>query len=181
MVKIHPTADVQSQSIGNNSVIWQFVIILPGAVIGKNCNINAYCFLENDVIVGNNVTLKCGVYLWDGIVLEDNVQIGPNVAFTNDLYPRAKQAFNVSKTFIRHGASIGANATLIGGITIGKYALIGAGSVVTKNVPDNTLWYGNPARHVAYVCNCGYKLDDSLICKKCNLQYRIENLQLAKK
>ena len=178
MFKIHPTADVQSQSIGNNTAIWQFVIILPKAVIGKNCNINAFCFIENDVVIGDNVTVKCGVSLWDGIVLEDYVQIGPNVAFTNDLYPRAKQTFNIARTVIKHGASIGANVTIIGGITIGEYALIDASSIVTRNVSNNTLWYGNPARHFGIVCNCGCKLDDSLICKKCGMRFRINNNKL---
>jgi UDP-2-acetamido-3-amino-2,3-dideoxy-glucuronate N-acetyltransferase len=112
---IHPTSDIQTKNIGNNTTIWQFVVCLPRAIIGNNCNINAYCFIENDVIIGNNVTIKCGVFLWDGITIEDNVQIGPGVAFTNDLYPRAKKKFSITKTVIRKGASVGANATIIGG------------------------------------------------------------------
>jgi len=176
---IHPTSIVQSTKIGDNTSIWQFVVVLPNAEIGNNCNINAHCFIENDVVVGNNVTVKCGVYLWDGIVVEDNVQIGPNVTFTNDLYPRAKQRFNLLKTKIEFGASIGANATIIGGITIGKYSLIGAGSVVTKNIPNNTLWVGNPSRQVGFVCNCGHKLNHDLVCSCCGLKYKYDNwLQL---
>jgi UDP-2-acetamido-3-amino-2,3-dideoxy-glucuronate N-acetyltransferase len=180
-MKIHPLSDVQSTRIGIDTIIWQYTIILPDARIGNNCNINAHCFVENDVIIGNDVTVKCGVYLWDGIILEDSVQIGPNVTFTNDKYPRAKQSFVVSRTVVKKGASIGANATIIGGITIGKYALIGAGSVVTKNVPDNALWIGNPAKQAGYVCDCGGKLNRLLICEKCNISYEFEKLGLVHK
>ena len=174
-MKIHPTAEVQSQHIGTNTLIWQYTVILPEAIIGDFCNVNAHCFIENKVVIGNNVTIKCGVYVWDGITIEDNVQIGPNVTFTNDLYPRAKQKFNLIKTLIKKGASIGANATLLGGITIGEYALISAGSLVTKNVPNNTLWYGHPAKLQGYVCNCGQKLNDILRCETCNSHYVIQN------
>ena len=172
---IHPTSIVQSNKIGNNTQIWQYVVVLPKAEIGNNCNINAHCLIENEVVVGNNVTVKCGVYLWDGIILEDNVQVGPNVTFTNDLYPRAKKVFSLLKTKVEFGASIGANATIIGGVTIGKYSLIGAGSVVTKNTPNNTLWIGNPARQKGFVCNCGQKLDQDLICVNCGLEYIYNN------
>jgi UDP-2-acetamido-3-amino-2,3-dideoxy-glucuronate N-acetyltransferase len=174
-MKIHPTSDVQSKKIGADTVIWQYTIVLPGAAIGNNCNINSHCFIENDVHIGNNVTIKCGVYIWDGITIGNDVHIGPNVTFTNDLYPRSKHLFEISKTIIKHGASLGANATIIAGITIGEFALIGAGSVVTKDIPNNTLWKGNPARHSAYVCNCGNKLDTDLHCKICNMDYRIVN------
>ncbi|NMB64867.1 MAG: N-acetyltransferase [Spirochaetes bacterium] len=116
---IHPTADVQTENIGNRTQIWQYVVILPGAKIGKNCNINAHCFIENDVIIGDNVTVKCGVYLWDGLVIEDNVFIGPNVSFTNDKYPRSKKyPERFDKIIIKKGASIGAGAVILGGITI---------------------------------------------------------------
>ena len=146
--RVHHTADIQTENIGKGTTLWQYVVILKGAVIGENCNINCHCFIENDVIVGNNVTLKSGVYLWDGITIEDNVQIGPNVTFTNDKYPRAKQKFEVQRTLIKSNASIGAGSVILGGITIGENAMIGAGSVVTKNVPANQLWLGNPARFV---------------------------------
>lgn len=146
---IHPTADVQTKNIGAQTRIWQFAVVLRGAIIGKNCNINSHTFIEDDVVIGNNVTVKCGVYLWNGIRIENNVFIGPNVTFTNDKYPRSKQYPNAFQTTIlKAGASIGANATILGGITIGKNVMIGAGSVVTKNVPDNELWVGNPARLV---------------------------------
>jgi UDP-2-acetamido-3-amino-2,3-dideoxy-glucuronate N-acetyltransferase len=172
-MKIHPTADVQSEKIGVETVIWQYTIVLPGATIGNNCNINSHCFVENDVMIGNNVTLKCGVYIWDGISIEDNVHIGPNATFTNDLYPRSKHHFDISRTLVKHGASIGANATIIAGITIGAFALIGAGSVVTKDIPNNTLWIGNPARQAAFVCNCGQKLNEDLHCTQCNSDFKI--------
>lgn len=171
---IHPKSDVQSSKIGEGTTIWQFTVVLPGATIGKDCNINSHCFIEDDVNIGNEVTIKCGVYIWDGITIEDNAFIGPNVTFINDRFPRSKQIFNLLKTLIKRGASIGANATILPGITVGAYALIGAGSVVTRDIPDNTIWIGNPARQTAYVCNCGQKLDTTLHCKLCNSDYRLE-------
>ncbi len=148
---IHKLADVQSSNIPESTRVWQFVVVLPGAVLGENCNICSQCFIENDVRIGNNVTVKNGVYLWDGITVEDNVQIGPNVTFTNDKYPRAKQAFELQRTTIKKGASIGAASVILGGVTIGENALIGAGSVVTKDVPANELGLGNPARLVRVI------------------------------
>jgi len=145
---IHKFSDCQSDKIPASTNIWQYVVVLPNASIGENCNICAHSFIENDVVIGNNVTVKCGVYLWDGILIEDNVQIGPNVTFTNDKYPRAKQKFELQRTTIKRNASIGAGSIILGGITIGENALIGAGSVVTKNVPANELWFGNPARFI---------------------------------
>ena len=145
---IHPLSDVQSSSIPESTRVWQYVVILRDAVIGENCNICSHSFIENDVKIGNNVTIKCGVYLWDGITLEDNVQIGPNVTFTNDKYPRAKQAFELQRTVIKKNASIGAAAVILGGVTICENAMIGAGSVVTKDIPANELWVGNPAKFV---------------------------------
>ncbi|MBB4844062.1 acetyltransferase-like isoleucine patch superfamily enzyme [Paucibacter oligotrophus] len=144
---IHPSADVQSQSIGADTRIWQFCVVLAGARIGRDCNINAQCFIENDVVLGDRVTVKCGVQLWDGLRVEDDVFIGPNVSFANDKYPRSKQypeAFQ--STHLGRGASIGANATILGGVSIGAGAMIGAGSVVTRDVPAGELWLGNPAR-----------------------------------
>jgi acetyltransferase-like isoleucine patch superfamily enzyme len=145
---IHPLADVQSKKIGINTQIWQFTVVLKDAVVGNNCNICANCFIENDVIIGNNVTIKSGCYLWDGLVLEDYVQLGANVTFTNDKYPRAKQEFKLQHTLIKRKASIGAGSVILGGITIGENAMIGAGSVVTKDIPANELWVGNPAKYV---------------------------------
>lgn len=158
--KIHPKADVQTTFIGNNTVIWQFSVVLAKAIIGNNCNINCNCFIENDVIIGNNVTVKAGVYIWDGLRIEDDVFLGPNMTFTNDLQPRSKvYPEHFLTTIIKKGASIGANATVLAGITIGDYAMIGAGSVVTKDVPPFTLWYGNPARHRGYVTKEGEVVD----------------------
>ena len=142
---IHTTAEVHTKNIGKETSIWQYCVVLKNAKIGNNCNICAQCFIENEVKIGNNVTIKNGIYLWDGITIEDNVQIGPNVTFTNDKYPRAKQPFNMQLTVIKKNASIGAGSIILGGITIGENAMIGAGSVVTKNVPANELWVGNPA------------------------------------
>ena len=144
---IHRLADVQTAQIGDGTKVWQFVVILAGAKIGDDCNINSHCLIENDVAIGNRVTVKSGVQLWNGLRVEDDVFIGPNATFTNDKYPRSKQypdAFQT--TTIRRGSSIGANATILGGITIGERAMIGAGSVVTRNVPDGELWAGSPAR-----------------------------------
>ncbi len=160
MNKIHPLSDVQSHNIGDKTTIWQFCVILPNAIIGENCNICAQVLVENDVIIGNNVTVKSGVQIWDGITIEDNVFIGPNVTFTNDIIPRSKvYPDRFEKTLIKKGASIGANSTIIAGNIIGEYALIGAGSVVTKNIPSNTIWYGNPAKQKGFITNNGIILD----------------------
>lgn len=149
---IHPLADVQTKKIGDNTRIWQFCVILPNVEIGSNCNICANVFIENGVKVGNNVTLKSGVQLWTGLLVEDDVFIGPNATFTNDHTPRSGQhPDKYLETKICRGASIGANATILCGITIGENAMIGAGAVVTKDIPANSVWYGNPARMKAYI------------------------------
>lgn len=149
---IHPLSDVMSSTIGQKTKVWQYSVILPKAVIGENCNICAHTLIENDVVIGDNVTVKSGVYVWDGITLKDNVFIGPCVTFTNDKKPRSKQyPDEFPKTVVEEGASIGANATLLPGINIGKNALIGAGAVVTKNVPENAIMVGNPAVIKGYV------------------------------
>ena len=145
---IHPTAEVHTTNIGKGTSIWQYCVILMNTIIGDNCNICAQCFIENDVNIGNNVTIKNGVYLWDGITIEDNVQIGPNVTFTNDKYPRAKHPYNLQRTLIKSRASIGGASIILGGVTIGENAMVGAGSLVTKDIPDNELWYGNPAKFI---------------------------------
>lgn len=145
---VHALADVQTRDIGAGTRIWQFCVVLPGARLGRDCNVNAHCLIENDVILGDRVTVKSGVQLWDGLRAEDDVFIGPNVTFTNDKYPRSKKpppAF--ATTVLRGGASIGANATILCGVQIGANAMVGAGSVVTRDVPAGELWLGNPARH----------------------------------
>ena len=145
---IHPLSDCQAK-IPESTNIWQFCVVLPNAQVGENCNICSHCFIENDVKIGNDVTIKCGVQLWDGVRIEDNVFVGPNVTFTNDLFPRSKQhPAEYAKTNLKKGCSIGANSTIVCGVTIGENAMIGAGSVVTKDVPAGELWYGNPARFV---------------------------------
>lgn len=157
---IHPLSDVQSSHVGEGTRIWQFCVVFPHARIGHDCNICANVLIENDVVVGNNVTVKSGVQLWDGVTVEDNVFIGPNVTFTNDLVPRSKQyPEQFARTLIREGASIGANTTIVAGHIIGRYAFVGAGSVVTKDIPDNTVWFGNPAVMRGYITNDGVILD----------------------
>jgi len=156
---IHETAIVESENIGESTKIWAFCNILKGAIIGKNCNICDGCFIESNVTVGDNVTIKNGVYLWDGITIEDDVFIGPNATFTNDRYPRSKNIRYVQQmTILKLGCSIGANATILSGIVIGQHAMIGAGAVVTKDVPDFTLVYGNPATDRGRVDKKGKKL-----------------------
>jgi acetyltransferase-like isoleucine patch superfamily enzyme len=147
MIKIHPLADVQSTNIGDGTMVWQFCVVLKNATIGENCNINCQVLVENEAVIGNNVTIKPGVQIWDGITVEDNVFIGPNVTFTNDRHPKSKNKdYLMEKTLVKKGASIGANATILPGITIGENAIIGAGAVVTKNIPAGETWVGNPAR-----------------------------------
>lgn len=178
----HKLSDVQTNNIGENTKIWQYVVILKDAEIGKNCNINANVFIENDVIVGNNVTIKSGVQLWNGLRVEDNVFIGPNVTFTNDLIPRSKKyPDSFLKTIINKGASIGANATIIAGNEIGKYALIGAGSVVTKNIGMFEVWYGNPAKKIGYITKKGDILNLDLVCKSNQKEYYFKEDKLIEK
>jgi len=154
-VYIHDRAIVETEYVGEGTRIWAFAHILKDARIGKNCNICDHTFIEGDVVVGNNVTIKSGVYLWDGLRIEDNVFIGPNATFTNDIRPRSRvHPSEFMKTHVRKGASIGANATILCGITIGQWAVIGAGSVVTKDVPDYALIYGVPAKVRGYACEC---------------------------
>jgi acetyltransferase-like isoleucine patch superfamily enzyme len=148
-VFIHPLADVQTTEIGAGTRIWQFAVIVKGARIGRNCNICAHTFIEGGVIIGDDVTLKSGVYLWDGVQLGNGVFVGPNATFTNDMFPRSKQRPEAwLRTVIEDGASIGANATLLPGITIGAGAMVGAGAVVTKSVAPGDVVVGNPARVV---------------------------------
>jgi len=147
MASIHKLSDVQTQDIGSGTRIWQYAVVLQGARIGENCNVCAHTFVEGGVVVGNNVTIKCGVYLWEGVSVEDDVFIGPNATFTNDREPRSKQYPEAyAKTLLKQGCSIGANATLLPGVTIGRYAMVGAGAVVTKDVPDYAVVVGNPAK-----------------------------------
>lgn len=173
---IHPKAVVETSAIGKGTRIWAFSYILKEARIGDNCNVCSHTFIEGGVSIGNEVTVKSGVYIWDGVKIDDSVFIGPNVTFTNDLVPRSKQyPEKFLETTIEYGASIGANATIIAGNKIGKYAMIGAASVVTKDIPNNTLWYGNPCEFKAFICNCGKKLASNLFCDNCNKQFEVYN------
>jgi acetyltransferase-like isoleucine patch superfamily enzyme len=150
--QIHPSADVQSVAIGAGTTIWQYVVVLHRARIGQDCNICAQVFVENDVVVGDRVTIKSGVQLWDGLRVEDDVFIGPNVTFTNDKFPRSKvypEKFPV--TTLQAGASIGGGAVILPGLTIGEHAMVGAGAVVTRDVPPYAVVVGNPARVIGSV------------------------------
>jgi UDP-2-acetamido-3-amino-2,3-dideoxy-glucuronate N-acetyltransferase len=149
----HPLSDVQSTQLGEGTRIWQFVVVLPGARIGRDCNVNAQCLIEDDVVVGDRVTVKSGVQLWNGLRVGDDVFIGPNATFTNDLFPRSKiYPVEFTQTIICRGASIGANVTVLAGVTIGEHAMVGAGSVVTCDIPAGEVWYGNPARFSGRRC-----------------------------
>lgn len=148
----HPAAIVESEEIGAGTRVWAFAHILPGARVGSGCNICDHVFVENDVVVGDRVTVKCGVQLWDGVRLEDDVFVGPNATFTNDLFPRSRQIpAEFKRTLVRRGASIGANATVLPGLTVGREAMVGAGAVVTHDVPARAIVVGNPAAIVGYV------------------------------
>ncbi|AVH37472.1 dTDP-6-deoxy-3,4-keto-hexulose isomerase [Pseudomonas monteilii] len=152
MPSIHQLADVKSDAIGEGTRVWQFVVIMNGAKIGRNCNICAHTLIEGDVVLGDNVTVKSGVYLWDGTRIADDVFIGPNATFTNDVMPRSKvypEQFN--GITLERGASIGANATLLPGIVVGEYAMVGAGAVVTKDVPPYAVVVGNPAKIIRVI------------------------------
>ena len=152
MPTIHKLADVTSSAIGVGTRIWQFAVVLKGAALGANCNVCAHTFIEGDVVVGNNVTLKSGVYLWAGTVLEDDVFVGPNATFTNDRMPRSKvYPDRFEGITVREGASIGANATLLPGIIIGRGVMVGAGAVVTRDVPDYAVVVGNPAKIIKFL------------------------------
>jgi acetyltransferase-like isoleucine patch superfamily enzyme len=151
-VFVHKLADVATERIGDGTRIWQFAVVLAGAKIGSECNICAQVFIENDVVIGDRVTIKNGVQLWDGLRVGNDVFIGPNATFTNDLFPRSKRyPAKYPETFIEDGASIGAGAVILPGITIGRGALVAAGAVVTRNVDAKSLVRGNPARHVRFI------------------------------
>lgn len=154
MTFIHPLADVAECQIGKNTRIWQFVVVLKGAKIGIDCNICAQTLIEGNVVIGDRVTVKSGVQIWDGSVIGNDVFIGPNVTFTNDPFPRSKQyPVQFHCVTVHNGASIGANSTILPGITIGEKAMIGAGAVVIKDVPSHAVVIGNPAKIIRYLEN----------------------------
>ena len=173
----HPTALVESEQIGNGTRIWAFAHIVEGAKIGQNCNIGDHCFIEDGVAIADNVTIKNQVSIWKGVSISDGVFVGPNVTFTNDLRPRSRNPNWVwLRTSIGEGATLGANATILCGITVGQYAFVGAGAVVTKDVPAYTVVKGNPARIGGYICQCTAKIklrtNTVVTCPDCRLRYR---------
>jgi len=164
---VHPQALVETDAIGEGTRIWAFAHVMQGAVVGSHCNICDHSFIESNVTIGDGVTIKNGVALWDGVSLGDHVFVGPNAVFTNDLNPRAevkKTHEQFVHTQVHEGATIGANATIVCGVTLGMYAFIGAGSVVIHDVAPYALMVGNPARQIGFMCSCGQRIDDSLVC-----------------
>lgn len=155
---VHPQAIVESDDIGAGTRVWAFSHVMKNVRLGANCNVGEHCYLESGVIIGDDVVIKNGVAIWEGVMIEGRAFLGPNCVFTNDLYPRSKAVNERVRTTVREGASIGANSTLICGHTIGRYSLIGAGSVVTHDVADFAVVSGNPARVTGYICRCGKKL-----------------------
>jgi UDP-2-acetamido-3-amino-2,3-dideoxy-glucuronate N-acetyltransferase len=183
-VFIHPTAIVETMTIGARTRVWAFTHILDGAEIGADCNIGGHCYIEGGVRVGNRVTVKNGNAVWDGVTLEDGVFVGPSVVFTNDRRPRSPRNPEVEDryasrdwllpTLVRTGATLGAGAILLP-VTIGEFAFVGAGSLVASDVPAHALVLGSPARTVAWVCRCGATLDferDEALCSACRLRFR---------
>jgi len=171
---VHPQGLAESDHIGEGTRIWAFAHVLKGAKVGEHCNIGECVFVENGAQIGNHVTLKNGVQIWAGVICEDYVFVGPNATFTNDLRPRVKHPVDpelFAATTVKTGASIGANATIVAGITIGESALIGAGCVVIRDVPAHALVVGNPAHQIGWVCGCGERLNDSLLCVKCGAKH----------
>ena len=180
----HPQALVETEDIGLGTRIWAFAHVLPGARIGAECNICDHAFIETGVVLGNNVTIKNGVAIWQGVRVEDNVFLGPNCVLTNDPNPRAyikKPGAALQTTLIRANATVGANATILCGVTIGRYAFIGAGAVVLRTVLDFALMVGNPARQIGWMCHCARRLpilasaslNSSTTCPYCQAQFRV--------
>ncbi len=171
---IHPTAIVDDKvNIGDNSKVWHFSHIMPNTDIGTNCNLGQNVVVGPDVIIGNGCKIQNNVSVYKGVTLEDDVFCGPSMVFTNVINPRShiKRMGEAKKTLVCKGATVGANCTIVCGITIGKFAFIGAGAVVTKDVPANALVMGNPAKQTGWVCDCGVKLNSEMICIDCNTKY----------
>jgi acetyltransferase-like isoleucine patch superfamily enzyme len=170
--QIHQSAETDGAHIGSGTRVWQFSVIFPEAQIGCNCNICAHVLIESDVVIGSRVTIKSGVQLWDGARVEDDVFIGPNATFTNDRIPRSRKRRRLLVTRVQRYATIGANATILPGLIIGKAAMVSAGAVVTRDVPDHALMIGNPARRKGWVCLCGETLRDSGLTCQCGRRYK---------
>ena len=183
-VFVHPSSIVETSQIGQGTRIWAFTHVMPGVSIGTNCNIGDHCFIESGVAVGNDVTVKNGNMIWEGVTLEDGVFVGPHVFFSNDLYPRsprlpqAKDRYSnrawLLPTLVRRGASLGAGAVILAGVTVGEFSMVGAGAVVTKDVPPYALVIGNPAYLRGWVCQCGQRLrfqEGFATCRECGLRF----------
>ena len=173
-VFVHPAALCESDDVGPRTRIWAFAHVMQGAVVGADCNVGDHAFIENGARLGNKVTVKNGVQVWDKVTVEDEVFLGPDVIFTNDATPRVafkKTPDAFKPTLVKRGASIGANATIVCGVTIGEQAFVGAGSVIIRDVPAHALVVGNPARRVGWMCSCGEKLGRDLACA-CGRRYR---------
>ncbi len=175
-VFIHPTAEVSDEAvIGDGTKIWNLAQVREKSVIGKNCIISKNVYVDTQAVLGDRVKVQNNVNIYHGVEVEDDVFLGPSMTFTNDFYPRAfNDNWKITYTKVKKGASIGANATIVCGTTIGRYAMVGSGSVVTKDVPDHALVVGNPARQIGWVCECGHKLDDELKCPECGRDYSSE-------
>jgi UDP-2-acetamido-3-amino-2,3-dideoxy-glucuronate N-acetyltransferase len=181
-VFIHPTAIVDEPcEIGEGTKIWHFSHLMKGCRLGRDCNLGQNVFVADGVTLGNNVKVQNNVSIYSGVELEDDVFCGPSMVFTNVSTPRShvNRKGDYEKTLVKRGATIGANATVVCGHTIGAYAFIGAGAVVTKNVVDNALMIGNPAAQVGWMCNCGVRLGEDLVCSECATQYQVCNNRLV--
>jgi UDP-2-acetamido-3-amino-2,3-dideoxy-glucuronate N-acetyltransferase len=173
-VQVHESALVESDLVGSGTVVWAFAHIMAGAVVGEDCKVGDHAFIESGAVVGNRVTVKNNALIWHGVHIGDDVFVGPNVVFTNDLNPRAHRSSTPEdwiETFIRDGVSLGANSTIVCGITVHAHAMVGAGSVVIREVRSHELVAGNPSRHIGWVCYCGARLDDHLACRECRRTY----------
>jgi UDP-2-acetamido-3-amino-2,3-dideoxy-glucuronate N-acetyltransferase len=174
-VFVHQLASCESDDVGPRTRVWAFAHVLAGARIGADCNVGDHAFVEGGAVVGDGVTIKNGVLLWSGVTVEDEVFLGPGAVFTNDASPRApypKGPAGWLPTLVRRGATVGANATVLSGLTIGCWAMVGAGSVVTGDVPAHALVVGNPARQAGWACRCGRALPADLACDVCGRAYR---------